>query len=134
MADHVKEEKQKEAKCESNKCDGKNCDKRHPRQCRFYNEHGRCKFGEECLFNHVEELKVVKEKLDLVVIQMTENFFEIKLLLEKLELSLGTILKEVVKENGVTIMDDEQEKPPGIITEDDSGIDAISQCSPDGND
>ena len=31
-------------------------------------------------------------------------------------------------------MNDEQEKSPGIITEDDSGIDAISQGSPDGND
>ena len=76
----------------------------------------------------------MKAKLDSVEIQITEENLEIKILFEKLEFALGTIFKEGVKENGDTIMDDEQEKSPGIIIKDDSGIDTISQGSPDGND
>ena len=103
-----------ETKCESIKCDGRNCEKRHPRVCRFYNDYGRCKFGESCSYNHVdrndlvlEEFKLVKVKLNLVEVKITEKNLEIKLLFEKLELALGTISKEESKENGDTTMDDE---------------------------
>ena len=75
-----------ETKCESSKCDGRNCEKRHPRVCRFYNDYGRCKFGEFCSYNHVdrndpvlEELKLVKAKLEIVEVQMIEKHLEIKL-------------------------------------------------------
>ena len=66
-----------ETKCESNKCDGRNCNKRHPCECKFYNDYGRCKFGEFCLYDHVdrndpvlEELELVKAKLDVVEVLM----------------------------------------------------------------
>ena len=68
----------------------------------------------------LEELKLVKVKLNLVEVKITEKNLEIKLLFEKLELALGTISKEESKENGDTTMDDELVKFPGINTEGDS--------------
>ena len=57
--------------CEIPQCEVTKCFKRHPRTCRFYQEYGRCKFGEDCYYRHnknetnskiVEELEKVKEK------------------------------------------------------------------------
>ena len=127
-----------EIKCESIECDGRKCEKRHPRVCRFYNDYGRCKSGESCSYNHIdrdnpvlEELKLVKVKLNLVEAQIISKNLEFKLLFEKLELALS---KEEFNENSDNTMDNKQEKSPGFITKGDSGMDTNSQGSPAGND
>ena len=119
-----------ETKCESSKCDGRNCEKRHPRECRFYNDYGRCKFGEFCLYNHVdrndpvlEDLKLVKTKLEMVEFEI----LEIKHSFEKLELALRTIVKKEAKAMDDATTEDEKEKSPEINAEGDSGIYASSQ-------
>ena len=120
-----------ETRCESFKCDGRNCDKRHPRECRFYNDYGRCKFGESCLYDHVdrsdpvlEELERVKAKLDVVEDLIVEKNLEIKILFEKLEFALSTIPKKEVKEKGDVTAEDEKEKSCEIKVVEDAGIDA----------
>ena len=116
-------------RCENSKCDGKNCENRHPRECRFYSHYRRCKFGEFCLFDHVvhsdpvlEELKLVKTKLNMIEVHIKEKDLEIKLLFEKLELALSKIIKEEFQENGEATTEDEKEKSPEINDGGDSGI------------
>ena len=46
---HVKEHCQEE-----NNCHEVECEKRHPKDCRFYLMFGRCKFGQYCLYKHVD--------------------------------------------------------------------------------
>ena len=37
--------------CENPSCDFKTCSFRHPKQCKFYRDHGLCKF-DPCMFSH----------------------------------------------------------------------------------
>ena len=51
---HVKE------LCSERDCEIDKCCRRHPRECRFYRDYNRCKFGEFCFFTHlVTQQKVV---------------------------------------------------------------------------
>ena len=61
--------------CEVPQCKVINCHKRHPKTCRFYQEYGKCKFGDYCCYKHnenernfkiVKELENMKERLQLV--------------------------------------------------------------------
>ena len=129
-----------ETKCESFTCDGRDCDKRHPRVCRFYNDYRRCKFGETCLYDHVErsdpvleELELVKTKLVVVEDLIVGKNLEIKLLLDKLEVALSTILKKEAKENGDVTAEEEKEKSCEINEAGDAGIDANSPGVGDSN-
>ena len=47
-------------KCENSSCDISVCILRHPRRCKFYSEYKRCKYGEWCRFEHVENLNNVE--------------------------------------------------------------------------
>ena len=38
--------------CDLTSCDIKNCNKRHPYKCKYYSEHGRCKFNDYCKYKH----------------------------------------------------------------------------------
>ena len=79
-------------KCENQECDIVNCERRHPYECRFYRDFKRCKFGNYCMYDHIdhidpvmEELKLVKIKLDLIEKEIKEKNKDIKLVLEKLD-------------------------------------------------
>ena len=55
--------------CEEKKqCEKAKCQERHPRECNFYKEFVRCKFGEYCFFHHkpsvVEACKTFQKDLD----------------------------------------------------------------------
>ena len=44
--------------CEIENCEISKCSKRHPRQCIFYEQYRRCKFGDFCSYSHeVKELE-----------------------------------------------------------------------------
>ena len=83
--------------CENSTCEIHNCEKRHPRECRFWNVYNRCKFGDFCSFKHKyvdaqkkpdeileNELKIVKEKLDVVERLLCEKDREISEILIKI--------------------------------------------------
>ena len=46
------------------KCADKACTKRHPRICKFFNNHNTCKFGEHCAYQH----KTTKENNDIMIL------------------------------------------------------------------
>ena len=59
--------------CEIPQCEVNKCSKRHPRTCKYYQEYGRCKFGEDCSYKHnknetnseiVKELENLKKKAE----------------------------------------------------------------------
>ena len=39
--------------CEDNTCEIEHCRHRHPRQCLYFTQYGRCKFGLYCSYSHV---------------------------------------------------------------------------------
>ena len=47
-------------KCENSSCDISVCMRRHPRRCKYYSEYKRCKYGEWCRFEHVENVSNVE--------------------------------------------------------------------------
>merc|ERR1712204_63495 len=49
--------------CEIPVCSGYKCDKRHPKDCFFFKNYGRCKFGSYCTYKHVlsTEIKLEEE-------------------------------------------------------------------------
>jgi len=54
--------------CDSSEsCIGKQCDKRHPVDCNFFRNYGRCKFGTFCAYRHplTKEQKLEKEVRNL---------------------------------------------------------------------
>merc|ERR1712192_136281 len=71
--------------CEETNCEIRKCLKRHPRNCRFFDDFRCCKFGEYCSFSHKSlendatenELSDVKARLvtleDVVMKQKIEN-------------------------------------------------------------
>ena len=68
----------------------------------------------------------MKTKLGVVEDLIVENFLEIKLLLDKLEVALSTISKKEVKENVDVTEEDEKEKSCESNEVGDAGIDANS--------
>ena len=81
--------------CRNQECDTTRCDKRHPRQCSYYRDYRRCKFGEYCAFDHsnptdpvLEELKLVKARLKDVEKDIETKSAEIKCILERFENAL----------------------------------------------
>ena len=83
-------------KCERKECDATKCEKRHPRECRYFRDYKRCKFGDYCLYDHsvyldpiLEELKLVKERLEVVEKEIEEKNEEFKRALESLQKSLS---------------------------------------------
>ena len=69
-----------EEKCGNRECCVSKCNTRHPRECRYFRDYRRCKFGEYCAFDHsvpidpvVEELKLVKDRLEAVEKEMSCN-------------------------------------------------------------
>ena len=38
--------------CEKDQCNIQSCSERHPRECTYYRDFGRCKFGTYCSFRH----------------------------------------------------------------------------------
>ena len=39
--------------CYANECSISTCEKRHPRECKFFNQYSKCKFSEYCSYSHV---------------------------------------------------------------------------------
>ena len=78
-------------KCDIQECDSRNCERRHPYECRFYRKFKRCKFGDYCMYDHIdhidpisEELKVMRAKLDVIEKELGKNSKEIKQVLERI--------------------------------------------------
>ena len=58
--------------CEMKDCEIERCPLRHPRDCRFFNQYARCKFGSYCFFRH----KTIKtnEELELKIRSINSDF------------------------------------------------------------
>ena len=54
-------------------CEKENCLKRHPRNCKFYDQYSRCKFGDYCAFAHRENPQVIENKIMKIRIEVLEN-------------------------------------------------------------
>ena len=80
--------------CDIPQCEVNICSKRHPRTCRYYEEYGRCKFGDDCSYKHNKsetnseigkELEKVKDKIRLLESIVEKKEEEIKRLLENVK-------------------------------------------------
>ena len=80
--------------CENPECDVQTCNYRHPRECRWYREFCRCKFGDYCSYSHNKK----KDNLDQLKMDNT-------VILEKLsELEKTAKEKDKLFDNFVTAM------------------------------
>ena len=82
--------------CLESDCDHQNCLKRHPKLCRTFSIHQRCKFGEYCAFKHSEnsqkkEINNLKEKVNSLEIKDCEKSKEISDLNNRLEMLYATV-------------------------------------------
>ena len=87
--------------CEAENCDVEHCLQRHPKQCRFYREFERCKFGEYCFFSHArrpkktdDELQTVKARLEILEnknVELASDLAEKSLEIKELEIRLNDI-------------------------------------------
>ena len=70
--------------CENNECDAKSCSLRHPKICSFFRDYNRCKFGEWCLFKHVDKKqssdKEILNKTRLITMRSKPDHVEFVLL------------------------------------------------------
>ena len=56
--------------CPRKDCEIEKCSLRHPRECRYYREYSRCKFGSFCFYHHkdgdkVSENREIENKLNV---------------------------------------------------------------------
>ena len=72
--------------CNDNNCNIFKCDKRHPRNCKWYQDYGRCKFSSYCKFKHVKldsiedlvkKIKQNENKLDKSIKNIEKQVLEI---------------------------------------------------------
>ena len=94
--------------CKTSECDASECQKRHPRECKYFLEYRRCKFGDFCAFAHtvktdpvVAELEGVKDSLKAVENELKIKNEEIKVVLERLENALAAALRTKYKSQAV---------------------------------
>ena len=52
-----------ETNCQNSECETRKCLKRHPREYTYYNIYSRCKFGVDCLFDHIDRVDPVLQEL-----------------------------------------------------------------------
>ena len=70
--------------CEKEECEVQNCLERHPRECSFYRDFKRCKFGSYCSYKHKtskdDEIKELKKDLENVKtrLEQIEELLKIK--------------------------------------------------------
>ena len=83
-------------------CIGKVCEKRHPVDCNFYRNFGRCKFGEYCSYRHPQKEESPAEKevleLKLEVSKLKSDIDELKGKVKSLENVLNDIKKDDKKQ------------------------------------
>ena len=119
---------EKEICHDRNECTNQYCSKRHPRECRYFIQFGRCKFGVGCAFSHdnnnkshkaeelnkeVEEMKAGVKKVEQLEKEVHELKAEvknikqdIKLMKKAPELTLSNVKGEKL-EKGVTELKEE---------------------------
>ena len=99
--------------CENKDCNVKSCSLRHPKICSFYREYNRCKFGEWCLFKHVDENKNSDEEI-LSKIENLEKLIEqkdslISILVEKVKfIEEKLAIHEATEDSTENLSDDKQ--------------------------
>ena len=119
---HVKE------LCENNTCDILNCIFRHPKNCRYYRDYGKCKFN-PCMFLHVK-----KDRDDDEIVNLRNENESVKKKLETIENEMSELDAKIVKsENIITKLLEVEKKFDKIIDiekhlyEKDSTIDDLSK-------
>ena len=75
--------------CENSSCDVFNCNFRHPRECRYWKEFGRCKFDTYCAFKHVRKTDDQRTKCEIE--ELKSEIRELKRNLEEHRLALQSI-------------------------------------------
>ena len=71
--------------CEVSECSGYKCDKRHPKDCFFFKNYGRCKFGSYCSYKHALSREM----------KLEEDVNALKLEMKTLKTELETVKEEV---------------------------------------
>ena len=104
-------------KCNSSSCEITLCELRHPKICRYFRDHRRCKFGEYCYFEHKEnehgvfeqKLNEMKTKIDKLEKKVIEKDDIIKNLVEKVEnfeiVEKIENIEKMIKEKDILIQD-----------------------------
>ena len=98
--------------CEESSCEIFHCRQRHPKNCKFYRNYGRCKFS-PCAFKHevvtekndtvklMKEMKVISDKLadlESAIIEKNQQIEEMSAKIQRLEtLEIKTNEKEIIR-------------------------------------
>ena len=79
-----------------NECTDSECTKRHPRECKYFQQCGYCKFSDTCAYSHMDYKNNKIETLEKDVIELKENMMKIKKeLSEKIEKEVSEIKEEM---------------------------------------
>ena len=102
--------------CGNSACNINTCEKRHPRECKYWNEYKRCRFGDYCSFKHKSEdvcnpketnvenelatLKAKIEELEIIINEKevfekkVEHFKTIEARVEKVEETIRSFVSD----------------------------------------
>ena len=91
-----------EEKCENKFCEIENCPLRHPKNCRYFQQFRRCKFGDYCSFAHkIEDFGRKDETLENEVKTCAAKIDAIEKVLEKKSCDTGRMLDVLEHQNVV---------------------------------
>ena len=84
-----------ETLCENDLCNVQNCSLRHPRNCKFFCEFGRCKFANYCKYNHeTGNINNIINREESICLSLAEK--NLKEALEKLTNIVDNFMKIVI--------------------------------------
>ena len=91
--------------CETKYCRIKHCDKRHPIDCFFYRNFGRCKFENYCSYRHpMTKEQYLVEQVKTLAEEVTQLKLNLKILTKKLEsIELENKTKELESDTNSTV-------------------------------
>ena len=88
-------------RCENSSCEIFKCEKRHPRECKYFREYSRCKFGDDCQFYHkaaynsesIGQENAMKAK----ILTLETNFNEVTKKLDNKEIDIENLKLKLEK-------------------------------------
>ena len=105
--------------CEKEKCEVDNCCERHPRECNYYREYKRCKFGSYCSFTHKaskdEKIEHLRTEINGMKARMVRLEYELNLKNQQIEFIMEVLRRD---EKSKTIPSDDLSK----LMEDDKDL------------
>ena len=81
--------------CQDDQCDVFSCSKRHPKQCRYFKDFNRCKYGDYCSYKHEKEISKCESEISSLRSKVDKLESEVTILKAQNELTLKSVDKMI---------------------------------------